>query len=310
MNRSTRLNCGCDGCTAYIQQLYANRRRSPRLAAKPAVNYYEEVEEKEAVIRARDKKAYALDGRSWLDFVKVVRAELGCTYIQAVQQASRRLKGLPTRDRISFIAENAVKAKARAEAAIAKQDAAKARRVERILRRLSEDRPAAQTAPSYPLPKFESDDPEIFELWFYKGQDYIINCVGDCYAIGNTFDEWAGRWNGEKIDDSVPDPKHDDYDEMTTCLHARAWHEGMWRSVPALRRSCASPECSDTCSHCANNMRPEFQEPCPSPPSIPNMFLPPPPTNATVVRVPIDLAQMTNNALLQLIAAAQRALKK
>jgi hypothetical protein len=76
-----------------------------------------------------------------------------------------------------------------------------------------------------------------------------------------------------------------------------------------LRRGCATTSCNDDCSHCRANQRCTFQEPLPSvPTSVPNMFRPPPPTNATVVRVPIDLGRMTVSALQELIAAATNAI--
>jgi hypothetical protein len=83
-----------------------------------------------------------------------------------------------------------------------------------------------------------------------------------------------------------------------------------------LRRTCQLPSCDEWCRYCRENDRIASHNMAAGgggggggPASIPPIWdLPPPPIGATVVRVPIDMAQMTAAALQELIAAASRAL--
>ncbi len=252
-------------------------RRSRRLAAKPAVNYYEAPEPSEAAQRLRDKRQAARGGLSWPAFVTAVRAELGCTVKQAWREASKRQAGLPTMTREELAAERfsevGRRVQARSEAAVARQEAAMRRRAERIVARMERDAAVLAAMPLAP-PCLERQD--------------AVTELPHGPALERT--EATGCQLPEEVL-NLPPP-------------------------PPLRRTCQLPGCDEWCTYCRENDRiaaanrgwNPFQEPRPA--FVPQLAfdLPPPPIGATVVRIPIDMRLMTAAALREIIAAANAAL--
>lgn len=284
------MECNCFECIRFrapAATLVAEdtaRRRSRRLAAKPAVNYYEAPVVPEHIQRRRDKRAYELrGGLTWNQFVAAVRAECDCTWAEAMEEASRRMKGEAPRSAADFaesrmerLATRAAIIQIKAEETARRQDERKRRRAEQIIARLERDLAALDSMPTTP--------PRLAR------QAAIVGAPSKP-AISRTL--------------SPP---------------------------PPLRRTCQLPGCDEHCSYCRENDRiaaynranPIIGSGQASIPRIripawadeedaigipPLPFLPsPPPIGATVIRVPIDMTQMTTLALQELIAAAQRAL--
>ena len=275
------MECNCPVCSTYRarEALLANARRSKRLALKrnekPAGFYTEETVLPEKEQRRRDKRAYELrGGLTWNEFVAAVRTECNCTYAEAMQEASRRMRGAAPRSAADFeparlerLTARANAVRVSAEKAIARQQAAKQRLIEQILAQLEQEQSIFESMPAAP--------PRL-------ARDYRSAVFAPTPALSRT--EATGC---DLSDLPMPEP---------------------------LRRTCATPTCDECCAHCrANERMPSFPAGGSGggPESIPQIAfreLPPPPIGATVVRVPIDMAQMSALALNDLIAAAQRAL--
>ena len=296
------MECPCFACSArrirsafHVREMAreaknAVSRRSHRLAAKPRVTYTEEIVLPEAVQRLRDQRTHARGGLSWNQFVAAVRTECDCTWSEALQEASRRQNGAAPRSAAAFeagrlqrLTARAAASQARATAAADRQDKAKYRRAQEIIAQLEQEAAILESMPATP--------PRLAR------QAAVPWAPPRGPALSRT----------EATGCALPPP-------------------------PPLRRTCQLPGCDEHCTYCRENDRiAAYNRANPiiggGPASIPRIripawadeegaigmaplpFLPsPPPIGATVVRVPIDMAQMTALALQELIAAAQRAL--
>ena len=269
-------------------------RRSRRLAAKPRVSYTEEKLLSELQQRSLDRRG----GLTWNQFVAGVRVECDCTYAEALMEASRRLKGALPRTAADFeegrlyrLAARAAAVHAKATAAADRQDREKRRRAERIIARMARDMEILAAMPATP--------PRLAR------QDAVPWAPPHGPALSRT--------------------------EATGCADLPP--------PPPLRRTCQLPGCDEWCSYCRENDRIAAYNRAnpiylPAPPAtLPPVWdrppsssaggvgglapsssaggvggLAPPPIGAAVIRVPIDMAQMTAAALRMLIAAAQNAL--
>jgi hypothetical protein len=69
--------------------------------------------------------------------------------------------------------------------------------------------PAPKAAPKAKTPKKVID--LLLDVWEHEGITYYKNERNDVLSTDN---EWVGRWNGKKIDESVPEPA--DFESLTT----------------------------------------------------------------------------------------------
>lgn len=267
-------------------------RRSRRLAAKPRVSYTEEKLLSEPAQRRLDRRG----GLTWNQFVAAVRSECNCTYSEALMEASRRQKGAAPRSaadfeqsRIERLAARAAAVHAKATAAADRQDQAKRSAAAHIIARMARDMEILAAMPATP-PRLARHDAVTGEA------------------------PWA-----------PPHPPALSRTEATGC--ALSEEVLSLPPPPPLRRTCQLPGCDEWCSYCRENDRIAAYNRAnpiylPAPPAtLPPVWdlppsssaggvggLVPPPIGATVVRIPIDMAQMTAAALRMLIAAAQNAL--
>lgn len=190
----------------------------------------------------------------------------------------------------------ALRVKAQCEMALARQQDVMHRRVKSIMARLERDEATLATMPATP-PRLQRHNAVTGEASWAPPH----NCRSRCDAV------------------FAPTPALS-HTEATGCAEPNWIHfePSTLLPPPPLRRVCASPNCDEDCRRCRFNDRlAEFNRcrPLPSPPlppHLPSVLAPlglaPPPVGAAVIRVPIDMAQMTAAALQELIAAAQRAL--
>jgi hypothetical protein len=265
-------------------------RCSSRLATKPAVNYYEAAMPSEAAIRRRD-------------LAKEERA--------AARAQDRMIR-------------NALRVKVRCQMAIVRHEKAMKRRTERIIARMERDAAVLAAMPATP-PRLARQAAVTGEAPWAPPHGPALSrteATGcDLPPLPNwTMFEPASLMPPPPLRRVCASPDCDEdckrcryNDRLAEFNRSRPLPVGLLPPPAPLRRMCASPDCDEVCRRCrGNDLLAEFnrEHPLPvGPASVPNLFsLPPPPIGATVVRIPIDMRLMTNEALRAIVAAANAAL--